>query len=175
MILESEGEDAETQNPILRILQEAYGEKAVIEWGITIMDSLQQTEVLRQGVHESSIQSKTQEGNKLDDNTLPCPTVVTEWIMRDMREQSKRGCASQGWESTEQFLGELAEIMPELPCESTQASKTLFDMWREGKGLGLLQQTLHQIQEIWKPFMGEWKGGDLMDGVGAVVRRLTPL
>lgn len=23
--------------------------------------------------------------------------------------------------------------------------------------------------------MGEWEGGDLMDGVGAVVRRLTPL
>lgn len=174
-VLEGEVKNARTQDTILRILQETYGEKEIIQWGIDIMASLQQAEVLRQGVHESSIQGETKEGNKLDDNTLPCPTDVTEWIMRDMREQSERGCSPQGWESTEQFIGELAEIMPELPCESTQASKTLFDMWRQGKRIRLLQQTLHQIQEIRQPFMGEWEGGDLMDGVGAVVRRLTPL
>ena len=41
----------------------------------------------------------------------------------------------------------------------------MFDMWSKGQGIGVLQQTLYQIQEIRKSF----------DVQRPIVRRLTPL
>ena len=167
--------DARTQNQILCLLQETYGAEKIIEWGIAVMATLQQTEVLQPRVHESCIQGKTQEGNKLDDSTLPCPKLVAGWLLRGMRKQSECGCTPQRRKSTEQLNREFTEVVSELPHKDPSSTKALFDMWSKGKGLGILQQTLYQIQEIWKSSDGVRKGGDLMDSVSAVVRRLTPL
>ena len=48
-------------------------------------------------------------------------------------------------------------------------------MWKKGEGLWILQQALYQIQKIRKSSLGEWEGGDGMNDVSYVVRRLTPL
>jgi hypothetical protein len=176
VLVENRSEEyARTQNPILRLLSETYGAQAVEEWGIAILATLQQADVLQQGVYESSVQSKAQEGYKLDDSTLPCEELVAGWLLRDMRKQSECGCSPQGRKSTEQLNREFAEVMQKLSHKGSSSTKALFDMWSKGEGLGILQQTLHQIQEIRQSFNGEWKGGDLMDSVSAVVRRLTPL
>lgn len=168
--------DARTQDQILRLLQETYGAEKVVEWGIAVMASLQQTEVLQPRVHESCVQGKTEDRNKLDDSTLPRPELVAEWVLRDMWEQSECGRSSQGWKSAEQFDRQFAEIMSELSHEETQPSEALFDMWRKGKGIWILQQALYQIQEVWQSSFCERKGGDGMNDVSnAVVRRLTPL
>ena len=168
--------DARTQDQILRLLQETYGAEKVVEWGIAVMASLQQTEVLQPRVHESCVQGKTEDRNKLDDSTLPRPELVAEWVLRDMWEQSEYGRSSQGWKSAEQFDRQFAEIMSELSHEETQPSEALFDMWRKGKGIWILQQTLYQIQEVWQSSFCEREGGDGMNDVSnAVVRRLTPL
>lgn len=169
---------AETRSPILRLLCETYGEKAVIEWGIAILDTLQQAEVLRQGVHESSVSGETKNRDKLDDGTLPCPTVVAGWLLRDMWEREECGCPSQGRKSTEQRFEQFAESVSELSYKDTSSGKEMFDMWEKGQGLWILQQTLYQIQEIWKSSMREWKGGGLMAEVSGeyiIIRRLTPL
>lgn len=176
VLVENRGEEyARTQNPILRLLSETYGAQAVEEWGITILAALQQADVLQQRMYEGGIQSKTEEGNKLDDSALPCEKLVAGWLLRDMRKQSECGCSPQGRKSTKQLDREFTEDMQKLPYKGSSSTKALFDMWSKGEGLGLLQQTLHQIQEIRQSFNGEWKGGDGMKDVGAVVRRLTPL
>ena len=168
--------DARTQDQILRLLQETYGAEKVVEWGIAVMASLQQAEVLQSGVYESCIQGEAEDRDELDDSTLPRPKLVAKWVLRDMREQSECRRSSQGWKSAEQFDRQFAEIMSELSHERTQPSKALFDMWRKGKGIWVLQQTLYQIQEVWQSSSCEWKGGDGMNDVSnAVVRRLTPL
>ena len=177
MVLE-EWEDtkyARTQNPVLCLLSKTYGTQKVEEWGIAIMAALQQTEILQQRVHESRIQRKAEKGCKLDDSTLPRAELVAEWIMRDMRKHSQYRCSPQRRESAKQLNREFTEIMSKLPQQSAPASKALFDMWRQGKRIWVLQQTLHQIQEIWQSSNDKWEGGDLMDSVGTVVRRLTPL
>ena len=99
MILEGEI-NAKTRDQVLCLLQETYGEKKVVEWGIAIMASLQQAEILQSGMYESSVQGEAQKWEELDDSTLPRPTVVAEWVLRNMRQQQECGRASQGWEST---------------------------------------------------------------------------
>ena len=177
MLLEERSVDsARTQDKILCLLFETYGTKEVIEWGTNVLAALQQTEVLRQGMYESGIQSKTKDGNELDDNTLPCPKLIAEWLLRNMREQEECGCSSQRRESAQQCTREFAESMQELPLENTSSCKDLLDMWSKGQGLWILRQTLSEIQKVWESIDCEWKGGDGMNSVSeTVVRRLTPL
>lgn len=172
MVMENREEmmDAGTQNQILRILQEAYGEKKILEWGTSILATLQQTDILQPGLYEGSLQSKTKYGNELDGGTPPSSDVVAEWIVRDMRKQSECGCSSQGRESAEQRHRELAEIMQELPHQSTSPAEALFDMWKKGKGIWILREALSEIQKIRESNDGK-RQSVYSD---AVVRRLTP-
>lgn len=163
-----------TRSEILCLLRETYGEETILQWGTDVLGSLQQAEILWQGVHERGVQREAEKGNKLDDSTLPCPESVANWLLRDMRERSECGCSPYRWESTEQRFVESSKAMPELPYKSAPTAEDLFDMWAEGKGLWVLQQTLYQIQEIRRSNDGR-KGGDRMKDVSAKVRRLTPL
>lgn len=172
ILISTKGNDnAETRNQILRLLQETYGEKTIFKWGIAILERLQQTDILQQGVHESGIQSETENRQKLDDSALPCPSVVTEWLLRDMQQREECGCSPQGRKSTEQRFEQSDESMPELSQQNSQTCKDLFDMWEKGKRLGVLRQTLSEIQEVWQSFNGK---GQSVHGC-SIVRRLTPL
>ena len=158
-------------NEVLRILQETYGEEKVLQWGIGVLDLVQQKKVLQQGMHECSVQSETEEGDELDDSALPCEELVAKWAMRDMWIGKECRCASQGWKPTEQQSREFAEIVSELSHKGTSSCKSLFDLWRQGKGIWLLQQALYSIQKI-RRSVDMQEGGDAMN---TAVRRLTPL
>lgn len=152
-------------NKVLRLLWETYGKEEIFQWGSAILERIQSPEVLRQGMHEESISSETETWDKLDDSTLPRPEFVAEWILRDMRKQQECRCSSQRWESSEQFDREPSKAMSELSHESPSSAKEMFDLWRKGKGIGILQQTLYSIQKIRKsPVLSR-----------NFVRRLTPL
>lgn len=164
-------DEAVSRNEILRLLWEAYGTETLVKWGTSVLASLQQTEVLQQGVHERGVQSETENREELDGNTPPCQTTVAKWLLRDMRKQSECGCSPYRWEPSEQRFIELTKALPELSYPYPSSAKDLFDMWEKGEGIWLLQQALYQIQEVRKSVNGEWKGGDRM----TAVRRLTPL
>ena len=153
---------------------ETYGAQKVCECGAAVMASLQQAEVLQQGVHEKGFQSKTEEWDELDDGSLPCPTVVAEWIMRDMRKQQERGCTPQGRESTEQQFGQFAKSVSKLSQQNPSSCEEVFNMWEEGKRIWLLREALSEIQKIRKSVHCLWEGGDRMR-CKSRVRRLTPL
>lgn len=167
--------DATSRNSILRILSEAYGAQTVFQWCSAILERVQQAEVLQQGLHESGIQIEAKEWDELDDNTLPCSEIVAGWVLRDMRERRECGCASQGWESAEQRFEQSPKIVPELSYQDASSGKALFDMWSKGQGLWLLREALSEIQKIRQSIDCIWTGGDGMNGVSSVVRRLTPL
>jgi len=167
--------DAGTQDQVLCLLFETYGTEEVVEWGINVLASLQQAEVLRQRMHESCVQSQAKSRKELDDGSLPCPELVAEWMLRDMWEREECGRSSQGWESAEQQHREPTKSLSELPHESPSSCKEMFDMWKKGKGIWILQQALLEIQEVWKSDDVLWKGGGYMKEVSTVVRRLTPL
>lgn len=173
LIFTKEMKDATARNQILQVLQEAYGTEEIFKWCLAILERVQQADILQQGMHESCIQGEAEDRDKLDGNTPPSQNVVAGWLLRDLREQSECGCTPQGWEPTEQRSAELAEIVSQLPHQSTQAAEVLFNMWSKGERLWLLQQALHQVQEIWESAISvRERGGDAMT---SVVRRLTPL
>ena len=155
-------------NEILRILWETYGEKEVSKWCASILESLQQTKVLRPGVHGKSTQIETAQGNKLDDHSLPCKEHIAGWLLRDMWEQQECGRSPQGRESAEQQQGKLDESMQELSFQNTSSVQNLCDMWSKGEGLWLLRQTLSAFQKTRQSVCGE-KGQRCY-----AVRRLTP-
>ncbi len=161
---------AATRDTILCLLSQTYGEKEIIQWGVNVLASLQQAEILQQGVHESGISGKTQERYELDDCSLPRPELVAYWLLRDMRERKECGCSSQGWKSPEQLNRESSEIMQKLSQQSSQTCKNLFVMWSQGEGVWLLRETLSKIQEIRKSSNGQRQPIYTC----AVVRRLTP-
>lgn len=163
-----------TRSPILRLLWETYGKEKTLKWGVAVLESLQQAEVLRQRMHEGSVQGETEKGQELGSCPQTSSTVVAGWLLRDMRKQQECGCSPYRWESAEQRFVKSATAMPELPYKSPSSVQDLFNMWEKGEGIWLLQQTLYQIQEIWRPVDG-CKGGDGMKDVSTVVRRLTPL
>ena len=167
--------NATSRNKELCLLWKTYGEEKVLQWGTAIMERIQQAEILQQGMYESCVQREAKTWDKLDDGSLPCPKLVTQWLLRDMREQQERGCSSQGRKSAKQLDGEPAEGLPELPYKNPSSCADLFDMWKKGEGIGLLRQTLSEIQKIRRSSNSEWKGGDGMNGEKTVVRRLTPL
>lgn len=172
LLINTKGNDnAGTQSQILRLLQETYGEETILKWGVAVLDTLQQAEILRQGVHEGGIQSKTQNRQKLDDGSLPCSEFVANWLLRDMRKREKCGCTPQGQKSAEQRFEQFDESMPELSQQNPQTCKDLFNMWEKGERLGLLRQALSEIQEVWQSFDGK---GQSVHGC-SIVRRLTPL
>lgn len=163
-----------SRNKVLRVLREAYGEEATFQWGVAILEALQQAEILRQGVHEGGIPSKAENWAKLDGDPSHSPDIVADWLLRDMRKQQKRGCSPQGWKPAQQRFEQPTESMPELPHQDPSSAQDLFDMWGKGEGLWLLRQALSEIQEIRRPIDGS-EGGDGMNDVRTTVRRLTPL
>ncbi len=167
--------ESTTRDSALCLLWKTYGEEKVLQWGSTIMERLQQTEILQQGMYEKRIPSETQNRIIMDDSTLPCTKFIAEWLLRDMWEQQECGCTPQGWESPEQYIEQSAKSMPELPYKNPSSCKEMFDMWGKSEGIWLLQQALYQIQEIRKSVNREWEGGDGMNDVSTAVRRLTPL
>lgn len=175
MVMEMEDDiNARTQNPILCLLCKTYGTQEVFQWGIDVLGALQQTDVLRQGMYERGVQSETQNRHLLGNDTSNSPAIVAEWLLRNMRKQSKCGCSPQRRKPSEQCLGEFTESMSELSQQNPQTCNEMFNMWRQGKGLGILRQTLSEIQEIWQSTMGKWEGSERMTNPQYVVRRLTP-
>ena len=162
---------AGTQNKILCLLSETYGEETVEKWGIAILAALQSSEILQSGVHESSVSSETENRHKLDGGSLPCPSVVAGWLLRDMRKQQECGCSPHRRQSTEQQPEKSEKGMPELSQQNPQTCKEMFDMWEKGEGFGLLRQTLSEIQEVWQSFNSKGQSVHRC----SIVRRLTPL
>lgn len=154
---------------VLCILRKTYGEETVHKWCTAILERIQQAKVLQQGVHEESVSEKATQGNELDDGSLPCTELIVKWLLRDLRKQQECGCTSQGRKSTEQQQGQLDESLQELSQQNSQTAQNLCDMWKKGKGLWILRETLSAFQEVRKSVCGEtWKSH-------YAVRRLTPL
>lgn len=156
---------------VLRVLREEIGAEAFTEWGLGVLDSLQQAEVLRPDLHGKSVRPEAQGKSGVGGGTPSSQTVNTSWSMREVWITERIGCASQGREFSEQFTGELRAYLSELSQFGTSQEKALCDLWQASKGIGVLQQALSKIQEIWQsPCIQE---ESIYPTYG--VRRLTPM
>ena len=155
---------------VLSTLQREIGEEEVAKWRFRILDTFQQEEVLRQDVYEKGLDIE-QNKEKLERNqqSHECEVKNTtsdkQERMREMPINKEFRCTSQGRESLQQFVGEFAIIMQRLPHSDAQ-SENVQHLRQTTQGIGILQQTLRQIQEIW---------GSIEDEKQSFrIRKLTP-
>ena len=139
---------------VLSILQEKIGEKKVAEWRFRILDTFQKTEILRQDVHEKGLdieqdEKKFERNQQSHECEVKNTTFDEQERMREMSINKEFRCSSHGRGSIQQFARELTSIMQKLSHETSQ-EKVLFHLRETTQGIGLLQQTLYKIQEIWK-------------------------
>ena len=136
---------------LLRTLRQEAGEEAFAKWGLGILDSLQQAEVLRQALHGIGIRPATFSRSWVVCCALGFPVYGSGWLLQSLREAGCERCSSQGWEPSEQLAGELGAYLSELSRPGAQAARFMRDLWFASEGFGLLQQALLAIQEVGRP------------------------
>ena len=142
---------------ILQALQKEIGEKEIAEWRSRILDTFQQEEILRQDVYEKGLDIE-QDEKKLErkEQSYQCQIENRAFngqkVMREMPIDEEFGCTSYGREPIQQFAREFTSIMQKLSFETSQ-EKNLHYLQCTTQGIGLLQQALCEIQEIWRPFL----------------------
>lgn len=139
---------------VLSILQKEIGEKEIAEWRSRILDTFQQEEILRQDVYEKGLdieqdEKKFERNQQSHECEVKNTTFDEQERMREMSINKEFRCSSHGRGSIQQFARELTSIMQKLSHETSQ-EKVLFHLRETTQGIGLLQQTLYKIQEIWK-------------------------
>jgi DNA (cytosine-5)-methyltransferase 1 len=156
----------------LRLLREEVGAEAITQWGLGVLDSLQQAQVLRHEMlrQDRGRRTKVNESG-LDGVTSPCAEDLPYWAMRALRISEGIGRSPQGQRLAEQFARELGADLPKLPHERAQAAWLMSCLWQASEGLGVLRQALSALQEIWRPVGGQ---NQPAHPHLAVVRRLTP-
>jgi DNA (cytosine-5)-methyltransferase 1 len=155
---------------ILRALQEALGEEAFFKWTAGIVAALFPAEILRIFVHGIGVRQPAIDEFGLVNYALSRPENRSERALRSLREAGCSGRTPQGWESHEQFAGELGAYLSELSQPTSSAKGFLLDLWQAAEGLGILRQTLSTLQEAREPANREGK-----PAYGSTVRRLTPV
>lgn len=150
----TESNETNTQK-ILQILREEVGEETC-QWAIGRLVSIFKAEILRQRVYEEGI-CKDREtlsriqpsASHIEGNSLFDTGKGKE--VRDMRCDTEYRCASQGFQLSEQFAREFNDIMSQLPYKTASTEECVSYMWQTCKGTQLMQQTLHTLEEVWRP------------------------
>ncbi|MHB8122625.1 MAG: DNA cytosine methyltransferase [Desulfuromonadaceae bacterium] len=157
---------------VLRNLRDKIGAEAFTEWGLGIITSLQQKEVLQSEVYGERVQEQAKKRKpSVDDSALPCEEFSSAGAMLSVWERECQRCSPQRREMEEQRTGEPGKDLPELPQLKTQAEKVLLSMWETGQGTRILRETLAEIQKIRRS--DDVKSQPI--STRYAVRRLTPL
>ena len=159
---------------ILRILRREIGEKDFSEWSIRGLWCVLQEEILRQNVYAKGIYENwthrpelfkfahNSKGNKY--------SIHSEKSMRNMWEEWTVRCTPQRRGLSEQQCREFDDFMSKLPYEATQRKRFVYCLWKTSEGIGLLRETLSEIQKVWEP-----TNYQEMQRCTYRIRKLTPL
>ncbi|WP_420371403.1 DNA cytosine methyltransferase [Mannheimia pernigra] len=132
----------------LCLLRGKVGEETFTKWGFRILNSFFKEEILQSPMYGKIIRSASFRKCGLEYSTLPRKKNHSVWKMLSLRKRECQRCSSQRWELPKQFSREFGTYLSELSQQATPKENLLQGMWQASKGIRILQQTLHQIQEI---------------------------
>ena len=134
---------------ILRKLQEEIGEVPFAQWGLGVLDSFQQAQILQLEVLRQCDGSEAKEtDSRLFIESCESPRNMPDWTLLALREAERIGRSSPRQELAEQFAREFGAHLSKLPSESAQQAATLQGLWEASEGSGVLYQALSAIQEV---------------------------
>ena len=155
----------------LRILRQEIGEEAFTQWGLGVLDPLQQAKVLQPEMLCESARSEAENReSRLDGISSQSAQKLPQWALCAMRKAESIGRSSQGQRLAKQLSRELGADLSELPHERAQAAWFMHCLWQASEGLRVLRQALSALQEARQPIGSK----DQSAHSGFAVRRLTP-
>lgn len=170
IINQKETEKYERSREILRILWKEIGKKEIWQ-EIRRFYSIQKEEVLQSNLYEKSISKSGELPTRLSPSSSDSSEHIEKFISREkmcnMWKNWKTRYPSQRWELPEQQFDEFNLFMQELSSETAPNEISMYNMWKTDERFRLLQQTLSEIQKIWRPVKDEIPSG-------LRIRKLSP-
>ena len=136
---------------ILRRVRQEIGEEAFAQWGLGILDSLQQKEILQRAMHGLDIRKAAFSRSWVVCCALGSPFSSSEGAVQSLLEAGCDRCSSQGSRSFEQFTEQLGAYLSKLSRQGAQAERFMLDLWEAAEGIRVLQYALLAAQEIRRP------------------------
>lgn len=143
--------DAEETRPfaILQNLREEIGEEAFSVWGLGMLCSFQEPEVLFiemfWGEFEKDFLGRI--GHEREDNGT---FEKRKRMLRDVWVHGCGGRSPQKQEPQGQQRGELDACLQKLSRETPSRKQNVLDMWFTAQGSRILREALSEIQKIWE-------------------------
>lgn len=170
IINQKETEKYERSREILQILWKEIGKKEIWQ-EIRRFYSIQKEEILQSKLYEKSISKSGELSTKLSPSSSDSSEHIEKFINREkmlnMWKNWKTRYPSQRWELSEQQFDEFNLFMQELSSETAPNEISMYNMWKTDERFRLLQQTLSEIQKIWRPIKDEIPSG-------LRIRKLSP-
>lgn len=161
----------ERSRELLQILWQEIGKKEIWQ-EIRRFIGVQEKKILQSNLYENGIY----EDRKLQSRISSSPSnsekhnggITNREKMFNMWEEWKNRYTPQRWELSKQQFRQFNLFMQELSYETTQGETSMQDMWQTNEKFRVLQQTLFEIQEIWRPIKNKISNG-------LRIRKLSPL
>lgn len=174
-ILKSIDNEKRNTAKVLLMLQQEIGKTAIETWGLRIMEVIREEVVLRQKLHEESLFKQGEKKSKRNNNKnkqVESAKIIAKIIMRSLPKEGWERCSSQRRKSIKQLIRQLNESLSWLSYEnpSSETNLQIRKLQFENERVGLLQQTLCKIQEIWESINVQRKP----TFSSSRIRRLTP-
>lgn len=159
----------------LSLLQKEIGTKEVETWGLRILETIREKEILWKDLYEKSLYRKTKETSKGYNNKIQqskSSTFIAQIIMRSLSEERWKRCSPQGRKSIKQLIRQLNESLSKLSHEDSQSETYLQsgELQYKSERIRLLRETLSKIQKIWESINGKTQSIHQ----NYRIRRLTP-
>lgn len=136
---------------VLRELRKEIGEESFAEWGFGVLDAVRTQEILRlEMLRHGAVKEEKKGKGKLVDGSCQSSEDMSEGSMYALWNAESVRCTSQRLRLSEQRSDQLRAYLSILSQSGTSQGWALHDMWIAAKGIWILQQALHSIQEIWR-------------------------
>lgn len=156
---------------VLSDLRKAVGEEAFAQWGLGILDTLQQAEVLQPTLHGEGLRGAAEGKAEVVGSASQSTEDLSGGAVCEMRKTGRERRASQEWRLERSIADELGAYLSQLPQPGTQTTWLLCDLWKASEGIRVLRQALSAVQEVGRPISREAQPAS----ASFQVRRLTPV
>ena len=161
----------ERSRELLQILWEEIGKKEIWQ-EIRRFIGVQKKKILQSNLYENELYEDRELQSRISSSPSNSEkhneSITNREKMFNMWKEWKIRYTPQRWELSEQQFRQFNLFMQELSYETAQGETSMQDMWETNERFRVLQQTLFEIQEIWRPIENKISNG-------LRIRKLSPL
>lgn len=137
---------------VLQIMQQEIRTQEDAKRRLGVLVSLHAPQVLQPSVFRQGQHGPEKATGGGYDRALPCAETQEKNSLREVRLHKESGYPPQGRKYKQQQRRKSGSPLPAMPQLSASQVAALRHLWETPEGVGLLQQALHSLQEVWRSF-----------------------